>query len=65
MTLSFPSNFIPSIAVFLAIMSTISATLNMSVVVDDDDDSWPFNPFTHCVNVQSVLILLFRLTCEN
>ena len=50
MTLSFPSNFIPSRTVVLAIVSTISATLNMSVV-DDDDDSWPFNPFTHCVNV--------------
>jgi len=26
---------------------------------------WPFNPFTHCVNAQSVLVLLFCLMCEN
>ena len=36
MTLCFPSDFIPSRTVVLAIVSTILATLKISV--DDDDD---------------------------
>jgi len=40
MTLSFPSNFIPSRTVVLAILLTIQANLKMSVD-DDDDDGRP------------------------
>ena len=63
MTLSCPSNFIPSRTVVLAIVSTIKATLKMSV---DDDDEYMATYENSKTQLQEGLLSLTaqRAACE-